>query len=77
MAPARDRAPVQPGHALRSQTADRYAAHKVGIETGFETIDEVRDLENRPPMPEVDEDENLEDVPPVALVPPMPQEVAQ
>ena len=39
-----------PDALLRSQTKDRYEAHKIGTEAGFLTVDEVRDLENRPPL---------------------------
>jgi len=42
-----------PDALLRSQTLDRYNAHKLGIEAGFETVDEARDLENRPPLDKV------------------------
>lgn len=40
-----------PDSLLRSQTLDRYNAHKIALETGFETLAEVRDLENLPPLP--------------------------
>jgi HK97 family phage portal protein len=40
-----------PDALLRTQTLDRFNAHKLAIEAGFETIDEVRALENRPPLP--------------------------
>lgn len=36
---------------LRAGTAERYEAHKVGIEAGFLTVDEVRRLEDLPPLP--------------------------
>lgn len=39
-----------PDAFLRSQTLDRYNAHKIGLEAGFLTIDEVRALENLPPL---------------------------
>jgi len=42
-----------PDALLRSQTLDRYNAHKLGIEAGFETVDEARELENRPPLDQV------------------------
>lgn len=35
---------------LRADTKTRYEAHKVGIEAGFETVDEARALEDRPPL---------------------------
>ena len=35
---------------LRADTATRYAAHKVALDAGFMTIDEVRQLEDRPPL---------------------------
>ena len=38
---------------LRSDTLTRYQAHKIALETGFLTVDEVRsDFENRPPIGE-------------------------
>lgn len=36
---------------LRSDTKTRYDAHAVGLSAGFLTVDEVRELEDRPPMP--------------------------
>lgn len=46
-----------PDVLLRSQTLDRYQAHKIGLDAGFETTDEVRALENRPPLPATPEPE--------------------
>jgi HK97 family phage portal protein len=46
-----------PDALLRTQTLDRFQAHKLAIETGFETIDEVRALENRAPLPPTAEPE--------------------
>jgi len=37
---------------LRSDTLTRYEAHKIGIEAGFLTIDEAREYEHRPPLPD-------------------------
>jgi HK97 family phage portal protein len=38
---------------LRSDTLTRYQAHKIALESGFLTVDEVRsDFENRPPIGE-------------------------
>lgn len=54
-----------PDVLLRSQTLDRYQAHKIALEAGFETVDEVRDLENRPPLaqvPAVDPDDEIEEI---------------
>lgn len=39
-----------PDALLRSQTIDRYRAHEIAIGAGFETVDEVRALENMPPL---------------------------
>jgi HK97 family phage portal protein len=36
---------------LRSTTKDRYEAHEIALRAGFLTIDEVRELEDLPPMP--------------------------
>ena len=41
---------------LRPDTTTRYAAHKVAIEAGFLTIDEVRAIEGLNPLPKEDED---------------------
>jgi HK97 family phage portal protein len=35
---------------LRTDLASRYAAHAVGITNGFLTVNEVRELEDRPPL---------------------------
>ncbi|PDQ34127.1 MAG: phage portal protein [Candidatus Lumbricidophila eiseniae] len=37
---------------LRSDTTTRYQAHKIALEAGFMTIDEVRDRENLDPLPQ-------------------------
>jgi HK97 family phage portal protein len=37
---------------VRTDLLTRYQAHKVGIEAGFLTVNEARDLEDRPPLPE-------------------------
>jgi HK97 family phage portal protein len=37
---------------LRSDTKTRYEAHKIALDSGFETIPEVRELEDRPPIPQ-------------------------
>lgn len=47
---------------LRSDLKTRYEAHAIGIDSGFLTVDEVRQLEDRPPLPET--------------TPPMPDEAA-
>ena len=45
---------------LRPDTTTRYAAHKVAIEAGFLTIDEVRAIEGLNPLPKEDEEEKEE-----------------
>ncbi|HEX8135145.1 MAG TPA: phage portal protein [Actinomycetes bacterium] len=40
------------GGFVRATLRDRYEAHKVAIEAGFLTRNEVRELEDRPPLPE-------------------------
>ena len=42
---------------LRPHTTTRYAAHKVAIESGFLTIDEVRAIEGLNPLQETEKDE--------------------
>lgn len=37
---------------LRADTATRYAAYEVGLRSGFLTVDEVRAMEDRPPLPQ-------------------------
>jgi len=37
---------------LRADTLTRYQAHAIGIASGFLTVDEARDLEHRPPLPD-------------------------
>jgi HK97 family phage portal protein len=52
---------------LRTDTNSRYAAYQTGITSGFLTVDEVRDMENRDPINPIDdepvdlEDEEYED----------------
>jgi HK97 family phage portal protein len=50
---------------LRSSTAERYAAYATGIENGFLTVNEVRRLEDMPPVAWGDE-------PPTAAMQPAP-----
>lgn len=38
---------------LRPDTKTRYEAHKIALDAGFLTVDEVRELENREPLAEV------------------------
>lgn len=42
------------GALLRTDVLTRYEAHAVGISSGFLTVDEVRELEERPPLPKAD-----------------------
>lgn len=37
---------------LRADTLTRYQAHAIGLDKGFLILDEVRAMENRPPLPE-------------------------
>jgi HK97 family phage portal protein len=48
--PAGQRLRFVPDQLLRSQTLDRYRAHDIALKAGFMTADEVRALENRPPL---------------------------
>jgi HK97 family phage portal protein len=36
---------------LRTDTLSRYQAHQIGLQAGFLTVPEVRELEDRPPLP--------------------------
>jgi HK97 family phage portal protein len=40
-----------PDALVRVALRDRYEAHRIGIEAGFLTRNEARELENRPPLP--------------------------
>jgi HK97 family phage portal protein len=42
---------------LRTDTLSRYQAHAIALSSGFLDVDEVRDLEHRPPLPEDSGDE--------------------
>jgi HK97 family phage portal protein len=48
---ARQTAKFNAGGFVRATLRDRYEAHKVAIEAGFLTVNEVRELEDRPPLP--------------------------
>lgn len=49
--PERQFVKFNPDAILRGDTKTRYEAHKVAIDAGFLTVDEVREMENRPPLP--------------------------
>ena len=42
------------GGFVRATLLDRYTAHKLGIEAGWLLRSEVRELEDRPPIPGID-----------------------
>jgi phage portal protein BeeE len=45
------RAKFNAGGFVRATLRDRYEAHRIAIEAGFLTRNEVRELEDRPPLP--------------------------
>lgn len=49
--PERQFVKFNPDAILRGDTTTRYAAHKTALDAGFLSIDEVREMENRPPLP--------------------------
>jgi HK97 family phage portal protein len=49
--PSTQTAKFNAGAMVRATLHDRYEAHKVAIEAGFLTVNEVRELEDRPPLP--------------------------
>ena len=49
--PRNQTAKFNAGAFVRATLLDRYQAHKVGIEAGFLTVNEARELEDRPPLP--------------------------
>lgn len=48
--PARQSVKFNPGGLLRTSLRERYEAHRIGIESGFLTVDEARALEDLPPL---------------------------
>jgi HK97 family phage portal protein len=50
--PRTQQAKFNAGGFVRVALKDRYEAHKTGIEAGFLTVNEARELEDRPPLPE-------------------------
>jgi HK97 family phage portal protein len=49
--PERQFVKFNPDGILRGDTKSRYESHKLAIDAGFLTVDEVREMENRPPLP--------------------------
>ena len=49
--PSTQRARFNAGGFVRATLRDRYEAHRIAIEAGFLTVNEVRELEDRPPLP--------------------------
>jgi HK97 family phage portal protein len=50
--PRQHYARFNPGGLVRATLRERYEAHRVAIEAGFLTVNEVRELEDRPPLDE-------------------------
>jgi HK97 family phage portal protein len=53
--PSTQRAKFNAGALVRATLLDRYQAHKLGIEAGWLLRSEVRELEDRPPIPGIDD----------------------
>lgn len=51
MLPRPQYARFNPDAVLRADSKTRYETHKIGIDAGFLTVDEARQLEDRPPLP--------------------------
>ena len=49
------RAKFNAGALVRATLLDRYTAYKLGIEAGWLLRSEVRELEDRPPIPGIDD----------------------
>ena len=49
--PGRTEAKFNVDALLRTDTKTRYEAHKIAKEAGFLTVDEIREIENLPPLP--------------------------
>jgi HK97 family phage portal protein len=60
--PRTQRARFNAGGMVRATLLDRYTAHKLGIEAGWLLRSEVRELEDRPPIPGIDDAEPPEGV---------------
>jgi HK97 family phage portal protein len=50
--PSTQTAKFNAGGMVRATLLDRYQAHKIAKEAGFLTTNEIRELEDRPPLPE-------------------------
>jgi HK97 family phage portal protein len=62
---------------LRADTSTRYDAYKVALDGGWLTVDEVRALEDRPPLPDQVSTDPADDMPPAPEpVPAVPVEAA-
>jgi HK97 family phage portal protein len=55
--PSTQTAKFNAGGMVRATLLDRYTAHKLGIEAGWLLRSEVRELEDRPPIPGIDDQE--------------------
>jgi HK97 family phage portal protein len=55
--PSTQAAKFNAGGFVRATLLDRYTAHKLGIEAGWLLRSEVRELEDRPPIPGIDDQE--------------------
>jgi HK97 family phage portal protein len=55
--PSTQKARFNAGAMVRATLLDRYTAHKLGIEAGWLLPSEVRELEDRPPVPGIDDRE--------------------
>ena len=55
--PSTQKARFNPGGLVRATLLDRYQAHKLGIEAGWLLRSEVRELEDRPPIAGIDDQE--------------------
>ena len=58
---------------LRTDDANRWASQKVAVDAGILTVDEVREMEGRKPLPKVDKPEPVP-VPVDTLVPDVVEE---
>jgi HK97 family phage portal protein len=50
--PSTQQAKFNAGAMVRATLLDRYQAHEIALRAGFLTLNEVRELEDRPPLPE-------------------------
>lgn len=68
--PAGTEAKIITDGTLRADTSTRYAAYESALRAGWLTVDEVRALEDRPPLPDQVSTDVADEMPPAPSIPP-------